>query len=501
MRTLRRTWRLRSARIALAVLAVVALLAVAGGAVAPHDPLAQSPADMLRGPGAGHPLGTDYLGRDVLSRVLAGTGRSVVGALEAVGAAMLLGIVPGIASVWLGRTVEWTAQRAADTLMIMPFTVFAIAVVGALGNGVHQAMLALGVLFAPLYFRVTRAAALGLKQAQYVEAAELMGASRWWILRVHVWGKILPTVAVTTAQAVGQALLVVASLTFLGLGVQPPAPTWGGMLASDLGYLSQQPWAPLIPGAAIMLTVGALNILADAVRDSGGTAAMARPKRARRLRGTRGAGSGTTSRPTPVDRPESPAPARAEDVARALVPASAGAWGSAPEEAPAQARGSGSERGQGRGPDRADAPVEPGGAPRSWPAVRAGAPAEEQVPDRAEVRGRPPAGDRAGAAGPDGNRAPDRVPDRVPWRGPELGPESGQEVGLESGPELGLEVGEGLVLGPPVPSADGGGPGAGVAGGGGGVGRAPDGESYDESRAVVAGGGQREEGERHVSTG
>ncbi|WP_202532303.1 ABC transporter permease [Streptomyces sp. SID3212] len=487
MRTLRRTWRLRSARIALAVLAVVALLAIAGGAVAPHDPLAQSPADMLHGPSAGHPLGTDYLGRDVLSRVLAGTGRSVVGALEAVGAAMLLGIVPGIASVWLGRTVEWTAQRAADTLMIMPFTVFAIAVVGALGNGMHQAMLALGVLFAPLYFRVTRAAALGLKQAQYVEAAELMGASRWWILRVHVWGKILPTVAVTTAQAVGQALLVVASLTFLGLGVQPPAPTWGGMLASDLGYLSQQPWAPLIPGAAIMLTVGALNILADAVRDSGGTSAAERPKRARRLRGPRGAGSGPTSRPTPVNRPEPPARAPAEDPARVQVPASAGAWGSAPEEVPAPDRGS--EWGQGWGPERAGAPVEPLGAPQAWSAVRAGVPAEEQVPGRAEVQGRPSAGDRAGGAVRGGDLATGPVPDRVPYRGPELGSESG------------LELGEGLVLDPPVPSADGGGAGVGVAGGGGGVGRAPDGESYDESRAVLAGDEQREEVERHVSTG
>ncbi|RII14676.1 putative D,D-dipeptide transport system permease protein DdpC [Streptomyces sp. YIM 130001] len=268
MRVLRRTWRLRSARLALAVLALVALVATAGGALAPHDPLAQHPTEMLQGPGAGNLLGTDYLGRDVLSRLLAGTGPSLIGALEAVGSAMVLGIVPGIASVWLGRAVEWGTQRAADTLMIMPFTVFAIAVVGALGNGMHQAMLALGVLFAPLYFRVTRAAVLGLKQAQYVEAAELMGATRWWILRVHIWGKVLPTIAVTTAQTIGAALLVVSSLTFLGLGVQPPAPTWGGMLASDLGYLAQQPWAPLIPGVAIMLTVGALNILADAVRDS-----------------------------------------------------------------------------------------------------------------------------------------------------------------------------------------------------------------------------------------
>jgi peptide/nickel transport system permease protein len=273
MRVLRLTWRRRSARVALAVLAVVALLAVAGGFLAPDDPLAQHPVDMLQGPSSAHLLGTDYLGRDVLSRLIAGTGLSIAGALEAVAAAMLLGVIPGVASVWLGRAVEWTTQRAADTLMILPFTVFAIAVVGALGNGMHQAMLALGVLFAPLYFRVTRAAALGLKQAQYVEAAELMGASRWWILRIHVWGKVLPTVAVTTAQTVGQALLVVSSLTFLGLGVQPPAPTWGGMLASDLGYLAQQPWAPLIPGAAIVITVGAVNLLADAIRDSGAPAA------------------------------------------------------------------------------------------------------------------------------------------------------------------------------------------------------------------------------------
>jgi peptide/nickel transport system permease protein len=254
--TLRRAWRLRTARLALAVLALIAVAAVAGGALAPYDPLAQNTADLLHGPSGAHLLGTDYLGRDVLSRLLGGTGLSIAGALEAVGAAMVLGVVPGLASVWLGRGVEWTALRVVDALMTLPFTVFAIAVVGALGNGMHQAMLALGVLFSPLFFRVTRAAVLGLKQAQYVEAAELMGASRWWILRTHIWGKILPTVAVTTAQAIGQALLVVASLTFLGLGVQPPAPTWGGMLASDLGYLAQQPWAPLFPGAVIMITPG-----------------------------------------------------------------------------------------------------------------------------------------------------------------------------------------------------------------------------------------------------
>ena len=284
MRTFRNTWRVPVARGALAVLLLVALLAVFGGQLAPQDPLAQDTAHILQGPSGAHLLGTDYLGRDVLSRLLSGTGLSVAGALEAVGSSLVLGIVPGLASLWLGRAFEWISLRAVDSLMTLPFILFVIAVVGVLGNGLHQAMLALGVLLAPLFFRVTRAAALGLRQVPYVEAAELMGASRSWVLRRHIWSKVLPTVAVTTAQALATALLLVASLTFLGLGVQPPAPTWGGMLASDLGFLAQQPWAPLLPGVPIMLTVGALHLLADAIRDGGSApvlpVAAAAPERA-----------------------------------------------------------------------------------------------------------------------------------------------------------------------------------------------------------------------------
>ncbi|MFG2039476.1 ABC transporter permease [Dactylosporangium sp. NPDC048998] len=250
-------------RLALAALAVVALLAVAGGLLAPHDPLAQDPDLALHAPTWAHPFGTDYLGRDVFSRLLAGTGSTVVAAVESVGVGLLLGVVPGLASLWLGRGVEWVLLRAADALMTLPFIVFAVAVTGILGNGLTQAMIAIGMLFAPLFFRVTRAAGLALTRAQYVEAAELFGASRGRILRTHVWGKVLPTVAVTAAQATGGALLAVSSLTFLGIGVQPPAPTWGGVLASDLGFLAQQPWAPVIPAALIALTVAALNTLAD----------------------------------------------------------------------------------------------------------------------------------------------------------------------------------------------------------------------------------------------
>ncbi|CUR60781.1 ABC-type transporter, integral membrane subunit [metagenome] len=269
MSTLLRVWRIPAGRISLLLLLGVAVLVVAGGALAPQDPLAQNPDAMLQGASAQHLLGTDYLGRDVLSRLMEGTRLSVVGALEAVAVAMLVGILPGLGSAWFSRGFEWIALRVTDTLLVVPFTVFAIAVAGTLGNGLHQSMVAIGLLMSPLFFRVTRAVALGLRQTQYVEAAELMGASQWWILRRHIWAKVLPTIAVTTAQAVGTALLVMASLTFLGLGVVPPTPTWGGMLASDLGYLSQQPWAPLYPALLIMITVGSLNLIADAVRDSG----------------------------------------------------------------------------------------------------------------------------------------------------------------------------------------------------------------------------------------
>ncbi|GAB3270751.1 ABC transporter permease [Kineosporia babensis] len=262
-----RLLRIRSARIALTVLALIAFLALFGERIAPYDPLQQHP-DVLAGPSLNYLMGTDYVGRDVFSRLLAGTRLSVIGALEAVTVGLLIGVPAGLASVWMGRVGEWIALRLTDTLMILPFTVFAIAVAGTLGNGLHQAMIAVGLLTSPAFFRISRAVALGLRSAQYVEAAELMGASRWWVLRRHIWSKVLPNVAVAGAQTMGSALLVVASLAFLGLGIIPPTPTWGGMLSADLGFLDRQPWAPLFPGLMLVLTVGSLNVLADCIREA-----------------------------------------------------------------------------------------------------------------------------------------------------------------------------------------------------------------------------------------
>ncbi len=286
MNTLRNLVRIPVARVALAILFLIALVAVFGSHLAPYDPLDQD-ASILQGPSAHHLLGTDYVGRDVLSRLMAGTRLSVIGALEAVAVGLALGVPTGLLSVWLGRVGEWVSLRVTETLMILPFTVFAIAVAGTLGNGLHQAMIAVGVLTSPGFFRITRAVAIGLRTTQYVEAAELMGASRWWTLRTHIWSKVLPNVSVAAAHAMGSALLVVASLAFLGLGIIPPTPTWGGMLSADLGFLEQQTWAPLFPGILLVLTVGSLNILADCIREASAGEARRRRGFVRRAVGRR----------------------------------------------------------------------------------------------------------------------------------------------------------------------------------------------------------------------
>ena len=268
---------LPSARIAIVILAAVVFLMIFGSALAPQNPLTINANALFQGPSRAHLLGTDYLGRDVLSRLMAGTRLSVLTAAEAVGIALVLGAPLGVATVFLGRAFDFAANRVADALMTLPSIFFAVAVTAALGNGLVQAMFPVGILMAPLFFRVTRAAALEFARAQYVEAAELLGASKLHVIRVHVARKVLPTIAVTTAQGAAGALLAVSFLTFLGIGVTPPTPTWGGVLSSDLDYLSNAPWAPLIPGALIAITVGALNALADAFRDRAPRGRLAEP--------------------------------------------------------------------------------------------------------------------------------------------------------------------------------------------------------------------------------
>jgi len=202
-----RSWlRLPSARIALVILAVVIVLSVFGSALAPQNPLTINANALFQGPSLHHLLGTDYLGRDVLSRLMAGTRLSVLTAFEAVGIGLVLGAPLGIAAVFLGRWFDFAVNRVSDALMTLPYIFFAVAVTAALGNGLVQAMSAVGILLAPGFFRVTRAATLEFASAQYVEAAELLGATKLHVIRVHVVRKVLPTIAVTTAMAAAGAL-------------------------------------------------------------------------------------------------------------------------------------------------------------------------------------------------------------------------------------------------------------------------------------------------------
>jgi peptide/nickel transport system permease protein len=256
-----------SGAIALAAIAFVAFLAIFGPYITPYGPF-NSNFKTLLGPSAQHLLGTDYLGRDVLSRLLYGSTLSILGAVEAVFVGLVLGVVPGVMSVFLGRAFEWVSLRLIDTLVALPALVFAVAVTALIGNGISEAMFVVGILLAPHFFRIARAVSLEVTGQPYVQAALLMGASAVWVVRKHVLGKVMPSLLIAVAINSGYALIAVSSLTFLGIGVQPPEPTWGGLVASDLLYLSQKPYAPIFPSALIVMTVAALNLLADTIRDA-----------------------------------------------------------------------------------------------------------------------------------------------------------------------------------------------------------------------------------------
>lgn len=272
---------LRSAvgRVSLIVLAFIALLVIFGSLIAPYDPLAQDATNRLQGFSPQHWFGTDHLGRDLLSRILSGSALSVVAAFEVLAFALVIGVIPGLLSLYLGRAVEWFTLRIMDAFIALPFIVFAVSMAALLGNGLHQAMLAVGILISPAFYRVTRAAGQSVVNSQYVDAARMTGASAAWILRHHVWNKVLPAIAVTSASTLGSGLVVISSLSFLGIGVDPPTPTWGGILADQIAYLYQQPFAIIPPAVLIIATVAAFNGLADALREAPGgrDQAVARP--------------------------------------------------------------------------------------------------------------------------------------------------------------------------------------------------------------------------------
>ncbi|MGV9797142.1 ABC transporter permease [Mycobacterium sp. NPDC003449] len=259
--------RKRTGQLALVLVVGLIVIGAFGSWLAPYNPL-DAAGEPLAAASAAHWFGTDNLGRDVLSRILAGAGISLLGGVLVSVVAFFVGTIPGILSVYLGRVFEWASLRLMDTVIALPFLIVAVAVTALLGNGLIPALVVVGILVSPIFYRVARSVALSSVTADYVLAARLYGASTYWVVSRHILPKLIPALAVTFANTVASGLIVISSLSFLGIGVQPPAPTWGGILAETLGHISRQPLGPIYPSVFIIAAVWAFHALADLLRDS-----------------------------------------------------------------------------------------------------------------------------------------------------------------------------------------------------------------------------------------
>lgn len=263
----RRQW---PAMIALGFLFLVLLIAIFAPWVAPHDPVNTNPARRLEGPSMEFWLGTDDLGRDLLSRNIYAARISMLAATIAIGIALTLSIPIGLVSGYVGGKVDAILQRMNDGFMSFPGLILAIAIIGILGPGLTNAMIAIGLSYTPNFVRIIRASTLAVRQEMYIEAAYQIGSSTPKTIIGHVLPNILSPIIVQTTLGLGLAILSESALSFLGLGAPPPAASWGGMLSRSFGFMSQAPLAILPPGIAIMLVVLAFNVLGDGIRDAVG---------------------------------------------------------------------------------------------------------------------------------------------------------------------------------------------------------------------------------------
>jgi len=258
----------RPAIVGLAMLTAVAVSAALAPWIAPYDPNAQAWDQALRGPSTAHWLGTDEFGRDVLARVIYGGRISLVVGILAVTIAAGLGVPLGLVSGFVGARVDVVVMRIMDVLLAFPAILLALAIVGTLGPGVRNAIIAVGIVAIPAFARVVRGATLVVRAQEYVDAARALGVSVPRIIARHVFPNAVAPVIVQATLGVGTAILSSAGLSFLGLGAQPPTPDWGGMLASGREYMLQAWWVATFPGLAIMVTVLGFNLVGDALRDA-----------------------------------------------------------------------------------------------------------------------------------------------------------------------------------------------------------------------------------------
>jgi peptide/nickel transport system permease protein len=247
---------------------LVVLLAVAAPLLAPYDPIKVSPSESLQPPSPRHPFGTDQLGRDILSRVLYGAQLSLRIGLISVGIASVCGIVLGLLAGFHGNWVSGLILRLMDVLLAFPGILLALGIVAILGPSLTNLMIAVGISNIPHYTRVVRANVLSIRTSVFVEAARVIGCRDGRIMFVHILPNVVASLIVLATLGVASAILTGAGLSFLGLGVQPPSPEWGAMLSSGRDHLRNSWWITTFPGLAIMLTVLAINLLGDGLRDA-----------------------------------------------------------------------------------------------------------------------------------------------------------------------------------------------------------------------------------------
>jgi peptide/nickel transport system permease protein len=267
-RAWRRLRRRKGAMVGLTIILVVIAAAVFAPWIAPYDPIQQSWSAVRKAPTAAHWFGTDEVGRDILTRIVYGARASLLAGVVSVAIAIGVGVPVGLLAGYVGGLVDSIISRLTDAMLACPFLILAIALAAFLGPSLFNAMIAIGVTATPIFVRLTRGQVLATKAEDYVEAARAVGNPHWRIAVRHVLPNVLPQLLVQATLTIAAAIIAEASLSFLGLGQQPPAPSWGSMLNTAQRFLANAPWMAIFPGIAIFVTVLSFNLLGDGLRDA-----------------------------------------------------------------------------------------------------------------------------------------------------------------------------------------------------------------------------------------
>jgi peptide/nickel transport system permease protein len=267
-RVWRRLRRRRGAMVGLFVILTVAIVAALAPWIAPYDPVQQSWTAVRKPPSAAHWFGTDELGRDIFSRIVHGARASMLAGVISVAIAIAIGVPLGLLAGYVGRWVDVVISRVTDALLACPFLILAIALAAFLGPSLTNAMIAIGVTATPVMIRLTRGQVLAVRSLDYVDAATSVGNPPPRVALRHILPNVLPALMVQSTLVLASAITSEASLSFLGLGQQPPAPSWGSMLNTAQRSLTTAPWIAVWPGAMIFVTVLSFNLLGDGLRDA-----------------------------------------------------------------------------------------------------------------------------------------------------------------------------------------------------------------------------------------